>query len=74
MHTLFLLQELREQVEKLEAELEEYKKGVTALSPFRGRTQSWRGIITKLKKKNIAKWLLSVSLCQFKLNWCIFVL
>jgi len=41
-------QELREQVEKLEAELEEYKKGVppvTALAPFRGRTQSWKGMV-----------------------------
>ena len=41
-------QELREQVEKLEAELEEYKKGVspvTALAPFRGRTQSYKGIL-----------------------------
>ena len=41
-----VFQELREQVEKLEAELEEYKKGVTALTPFRGRTQSWKGILT----------------------------
>jgi len=41
-------QELREQVEKLEAELEEYRKGVspvTALAPFRGRTQSYKGIL-----------------------------
>lgn len=41
-------QELREKVEKLEAELEEYKKGVspvTALAPFRGRTQSYKGIL-----------------------------
>ena len=28
-------------MEKLEAELEEYKKGGMALTPFRGRTQSY---------------------------------
>ena len=44
----FFYQELREQVERLEAELEDFKKGappVTALAPFRGRTQSWKGIL-----------------------------
>ena len=43
-------QELREQVEKLEAELEQYKKGappVTALTAYRGRTESWRGSANK---------------------------
>ncbi|XP_022802810.1 unconventional myosin-Va-like isoform X2 [Stylophora pistillata] len=43
--------ELREQVEKLEAELEEYKKGgTTALTPFRGRAQSWRGEVEQKRR------------------------
>ncbi|XP_074612959.1 unconventional myosin-Va-like isoform X2 [Acropora palmata] len=35
--------ELKEQVEKLEAEVEEYKRGGMALAPFRSRTQSSKG-------------------------------
>ncbi|XP_078360518.1 unconventional myosin-Va-like [Oculina patagonica] len=42
--------ELREQVEKLEAELEEYKKGVTALTPYRGRAQSMKGEIEQKRR------------------------
>jgi len=51
-------QELREQVEKLEAELEQYKKGappVTALTAYRGRTESWRGRVHRIS------WLDSTS-------------
>ena len=51
----FFFQELREQVERLEAELEDYKKGVppvTALAPYRGRTQSWKGML--LRNNSIA--------------------
>ena len=62
----FFFQELREQVEKLEAELEEYKKGgTTALTPFRGRAQSWRG---QINSSFIAKMSLSVLL-----NWLVTV-
>ena len=60
------LQELREHVEKLEAELEEYKKGgTTALTPFRGRAQSWRG---QINNSFIAKMSLQVLL-----NWLVIV-
>ena len=59
-------QELREQVEKLEAELEEYKKGgTTALTPFRGRAQWWRGqlnnsFIAKMSLQVLLNWLVTV--------------
>ena len=59
-----LVQELREQVEKLEAELEEYKKGfppVTALTQYRGRTQSWKGILLINKSTAFLGWILAIN-------------
>lgn len=56
-------QELREQVERLEAELEDYKKGVpsvTALAPYRGRTQSWKGMLLISNSIAFLDWSLSV--------------
>ncbi|XP_068711585.1 unconventional myosin-Va-like isoform X2 [Montipora foliosa] len=44
--------ELKEQVEKLEVELEEFKQGGTgmALAPFRGRTQSYKGELEQKRR------------------------
>lgn len=58
-----IFQELREQVERLEAELEGYKKGVppvTALAPYRGRTESWKGMLLINNSIAFLDWSLSV--------------